>query len=75
MYTRIAQLRTPEQFSEHIRSLGIVLDFDPELLSAPESPLAQPYHCSTFNFKPATVEPLVHSAHGRLGCHNRWQAH
>ncbi len=53
MYTRIAQLRTPEQFSEHIRSLGIVLDFDPELLSAPESPLAQPYHLqlSTLNLQ------------------------
>ena len=48
MYKRLAQLRTPEQFAEHIRSLGIQLDFDAELLSAPESPLAQPYKLTTF---------------------------
>ena len=41
--TRIAQLRTTQQFSGHIRSLGISLDFDSELQSAPDSPLAQPY--------------------------------
>ena len=43
MYTRIAQLRTPEQFAEHIQSLGIQLDFDAELISVPGSPLARPY--------------------------------
>jgi 2,4-dienoyl-CoA reductase-like NADH-dependent reductase (Old Yellow Enzyme family) len=48
-YKRIAQLRTPEQFSEHIQSLGISLDFDTELQSAPNSPLAQPYYLPTFN--------------------------
>jgi len=42
-YTRIAQLRTPQQFSEHIQSLCIKLDFDSELQSSPDSPLAQPY--------------------------------
>ena len=49
-YTRIAQLRTPEQFAEHIQSLGIQLDFDPELLPAPESPLAQTYSLPPFEF-------------------------
>jgi 2,4-dienoyl-CoA reductase-like NADH-dependent reductase (Old Yellow Enzyme family) len=45
--TRIAQLRTPAQFAQHIQSLGIALDFDAELLSAPSSPLAQPCQLST----------------------------
>lgn len=44
MYTRIAQLKTPKQFFKHIKSLNIKLDFDSELLPAPTSPLAQPYH-------------------------------
>ena len=47
MYPRIAQLRTPQQFAEHIRSLGIKLGFDPELQSAPASPLAQSYLVSS----------------------------
>jgi len=51
MYPRIAQLRTHKQFSGHIQSLGIKLDFDAELRSAPESPLAQPYHLQTFNLQ------------------------
>jgi NADPH2 dehydrogenase len=42
-YQRLAQLRTAEQFAEHIQSLGIHLDFDSKLLCAPQSPLAQPY--------------------------------
>jgi 2,4-dienoyl-CoA reductase-like NADH-dependent reductase (Old Yellow Enzyme family) len=42
-YTRLAQLRTPDQFAAHIRALGITLDFDAELQSAPVSPLARPY--------------------------------
>jgi len=50
-YTRIAQLRTPEQFAEHIRSLGVHLDFDPKLISAPDSPIAQPYNLPTFNMQ------------------------
>jgi NADPH2 dehydrogenase len=45
-YTRIAQLRTPAQFAQHLQSLGITLDFDPELLPAPASPLAQPCRLS-----------------------------
>jgi 2,4-dienoyl-CoA reductase-like NADH-dependent reductase (Old Yellow Enzyme family) len=49
MYKRIAQLRTPAQFAEHIRSLGISLDFDEELLAGPESPLARLYNLSAFN--------------------------
>jgi len=51
MYKRIAQLRTPEQFAEYIQQLGIALDFDSVLKTAPESPLAQPYQLSTFDFK------------------------
>ena len=50
MYKRIAQLRTPEQFAEHIRSLGIQLDFDPELQPAPASSLSQPYSLVTDNW-------------------------
>ena len=46
-YTRIAQLRTPAQFAQHLQSLGIILDFDAELLPAPGSPLAQPCRISS----------------------------
>ena len=48
MYKRLAQLRTPEQFAAYTQSLGIQLDFDADLLSAPQSPLAQPYNLPTF---------------------------
>jgi NADPH2 dehydrogenase len=48
-YQRIAQLRAPGQFAGYIRSLGISLDFDAELLSAPQSPLAQPYPFSALS--------------------------
>ncbi|MBI5353947.1 MAG: NADH:flavin oxidoreductase [Chloroflexi bacterium] len=51
MYPRIAQLRTAEQFSKHIQSIGIKLDFEAELQSAPESPLAQPYNLPTLNLQ------------------------
>jgi 2,4-dienoyl-CoA reductase-like NADH-dependent reductase (Old Yellow Enzyme family) len=50
-YTRIAQLKTPQQFSEYIQSLGIHLDFDSKLLPAPASPLAQPYHLPITNYQ------------------------
>ncbi len=46
-YPRIAQLQSPKRFASHIRSLGIHLDFDSELQSAPTSPLAQPYSLVT----------------------------
>jgi 2,4-dienoyl-CoA reductase-like NADH-dependent reductase (Old Yellow Enzyme family) len=32
-----------EQFKEYLRSLDLGLDFDPEVLSSPDSPLAQPF--------------------------------
>jgi NADPH2 dehydrogenase len=48
MYARIAQLRTPAQFTGHIRNLGISLDFDETLLASPGSPLAQPYRLPGF---------------------------
>ncbi len=48
-YKRLAQLRTPEQFAEHIQSLGIQLDFDAEVQTGPNSPLAQPYLLSTLH--------------------------
>lgn len=51
MYTRIAQLRTPEQFADHIHALGIPLDFDPALQTGADSPLAQPYQLSTFDHR------------------------
>jgi 2,4-dienoyl-CoA reductase-like NADH-dependent reductase (Old Yellow Enzyme family) len=47
MYPKIAQLRTSEQFSAHIQSLGISLGFDPEILPSPASPLAQPFKLIT----------------------------
>jgi NADPH2 dehydrogenase len=45
-YTRIAQLRTPAQFAEYLRSLAISLEFDADLLPAPSSPFAQPCRVS-----------------------------
>ncbi len=42
-YPRIARLKTPEAFRDHISSLGIHLPFDEEVTGAPDSPLAQPY--------------------------------
>jgi len=49
MYTRLAQLRTPEQFAAYIHSLGLTLDFDPALETGPNAPLAQPYSLITDN--------------------------
>lgn len=41
-YKRVAQLRTAGQFREYCREIGADLPFDEDLLTAPESPLAQP---------------------------------
>ncbi len=62
MYTRIAQLCTPDQFSGHIHSLGNELDFDSDLQTAPKSPPAQPCQLLITN-----LQPLLHPPHGRLG--------
>lgn len=42
-YRRVAALKTPEAFQEHLASLGISMPFDAEVQSGPESPLAQPH--------------------------------
>ena len=42
-YRRVAQLRTAQQFRDHLASLGADLGFDEALASGAESPLAQPY--------------------------------
>jgi 2,4-dienoyl-CoA reductase-like NADH-dependent reductase (Old Yellow Enzyme family) len=42
-YTRIAQLRTADQFRAHIAGLGIELPFDETVSVGPEAPLGQPY--------------------------------
>jgi 2,4-dienoyl-CoA reductase-like NADH-dependent reductase (Old Yellow Enzyme family) len=42
-YRRIAQLRTAQDFQQHIAQLGIELPFDEMVLSGDVSPLAQPY--------------------------------
>jgi NADPH2 dehydrogenase len=49
-YARLAQLRTPDQFTAHVRLLGLELAFDECVLASPESPLAQPYHLSAPDF-------------------------
>ncbi len=46
-YTRIAKLRTPEQFAGYLRSQHILLEFDPLVQPAPDSPLAQAYSLIT----------------------------
>lgn len=47
-YKRVAQLRTVEQFREYQQELGIDLPFDEEMLTAPESPLAQTFTVRDF---------------------------
>jgi NADPH2 dehydrogenase len=42
-YTRIAQLKTPQEFSNHIQNLNITLDFDTEIQAGPHAPLSLPY--------------------------------
>src|SRR5439155_23222676 len=41
-YRRIATLKAPEAFAEHVRSLGLRLPVEERVERAPESPLAQP---------------------------------
>jgi NADPH2 dehydrogenase len=41
-YKKIAALRTPQMFLDHLAGLRISLPFEAELQSAPDSPLAQP---------------------------------
>ncbi len=43
LYPPIATYKTAAAFRSHIESLGIELPFDDFVLSAPESPMAQPY--------------------------------
>ncbi|MCO6043064.1 NADH:flavin oxidoreductase [Aeoliella sp. ICT_H6.2] len=38
-YTRVAKLRTPEDFLAHLASLGVEMPFDAELESGPDSPM------------------------------------
>lgn len=45
---RVAQLRTPEQFREHLASIGVDLPFDEVVESGADSPLAQPYTVDGF---------------------------
>ncbi|MAS34759.1 MAG: NADH:flavin oxidoreductase [Anaerolineaceae bacterium] len=41
-YKKVAQLRTAQQFRDHLNEIGADLPFDEDVLTAPESPLAQP---------------------------------
>ncbi len=43
-YKKIAQLKTPQAFLDHLAGLGISMPFEAELEPAPTSPLAQPIH-------------------------------
>lgn len=45
---RLAQLRTPEQFRQHLQDLNIGLGFDETVLEGNESPFAQPYDLPGF---------------------------
>jgi 2,4-dienoyl-CoA reductase-like NADH-dependent reductase (Old Yellow Enzyme family) len=42
-YRRIASLKTADEFASYISQLGIELNFDRELITGPDAPLAQPY--------------------------------
>ena len=41
-YKRVAQLRSPEDFRAYLEKIGADLDFDEEVESGPDAPLAQP---------------------------------
>lgn len=41
-YKKIAQLKTPQQYLDHLAGLGVELPFEETLENAPTSPLAQP---------------------------------
>jgi len=43
VYTRIAQLKTSAEFREYVRSLGVDIPIDDEVIPAPDGALAQPY--------------------------------
>ena len=40
-YPKVASFKTPQAFRAHLRSLGLDLELDDTILSAPQSPLAQ----------------------------------
>ena len=42
-YRRVAALKTPRAFREHLEASGIALGFDDELQTGADAPLAQPY--------------------------------
>jgi NADPH2 dehydrogenase len=42
-YKRVAQLRRPAEFAEHLRGLGIQIPFDERLDTGTAAPLVQPY--------------------------------
>lgn len=42
-YRRVANMKTASEFQAHLKRLGIELEFDEQLLSGPESPLASSY--------------------------------
>lgn len=42
IYKKIAALKTPQMFLDHLAGLGITMPFEPEVQAAPDSPLAQP---------------------------------
>jgi NADPH2 dehydrogenase len=42
-YPRMARLREAQSFRQHIEELGIDLDFDEQVFSGDDNPLAQPY--------------------------------
>jgi 2,4-dienoyl-CoA reductase-like NADH-dependent reductase (Old Yellow Enzyme family) len=46
-YTRIARLRSAEDFRAYTRTLGVSLPFDEALAVGPDAPLAQPYRLET----------------------------
>jgi 2,4-dienoyl-CoA reductase-like NADH-dependent reductase (Old Yellow Enzyme family) len=40
-YRRVAQLRTAEKLRQHLREIGVALDFDEEMSAGPDAPLGQ----------------------------------
>jgi NADPH2 dehydrogenase len=42
-FRRIASLKTPVAFQNHLAEIGVALPFDKEVTASPDAPLAQPY--------------------------------
>ena len=55
-YRRMASFKTASDLHAYVRQSGIALDFDDEIVSGPEAPLAQPYRLRAAGVKVLPVD-------------------